>query len=243
MQCWQPSPAAPVISPAQVHAWRISLDLMRLSEDGLNGLLSPDEQSRASRFYFQRDRVRFVIAHGLLRSILGGYLRTRPAELCFSTGPDGKPFLAAPCGKSRLRFSMAHSDDLALIAIAMDRDVGIDLERITSDCEILEALPFFVPRERLAIQGLAPHLQGTAFFRLWTSKEAYLKATGRGLAALDGRCFSHLLAKPGRSLGRRIRIEADSRWSLVELDPGEGYAAAVVVEGNDYDLKLWEVRP
>ncbi len=163
----------------EVHVWQARLNV---STAPFVELLSIDERDRADRFKFEHHRQRFVAGRGILRSILAQYLNTNPQDLKFSYQPQGKPFL-----DQSLQFNLAHSEDLALIAVTLDRPVGIDVEAIRA-IENLEALAqrFFTSTEYEAICQTQIEARSRLFFRYWTCKEAILKATGAGLSNLNG---------------------------------------------------------
>jgi 4'-phosphopantetheinyl transferase len=229
------------ISADEVQVWSASLELGSRSISSLQHILSGDEIDRAKRYRFARERRRFVAARGLLRLILGRYSGTPPERLRFCYGQRGKPSLASEPGKSDLEFSVSHSSDLALYAVARGRQVGIDLERIRP----LPELQALVERccssaEQAAFRALPTEEQLLAFFRCWTRKEAFLKAKGQGLScALDRFEVSMAADEPAMLL----RVDGDPReasgWSLHELSPGQGYVGAVAVEGHCSQLSCW----
>jgi 4'-phosphopantetheinyl transferase len=221
----------------EVHLLCAPLDTTPVQYGRLEQSLSPDELERAGRFRFPKDRAHFVAAHGALRHILAGYLECRPAELRFSYGASGKPALAPGWGADTLRFNLSHSHGLALCAVALSREVGVDLEFVRpllGDSAIPER--FFSPAEVLALRALPAESQPEAFFNCWTRKEAYIKARGEGLSIpLDS--FEVSLA-PGEPAAL-VKAPDRSRWSLRALVPAPGYVAAVVAEGDDWRLRLF----
>jgi hypothetical protein len=114
--------------------------------------LSDDERARAQRFVFDRDRSRFTVARGVLRNILGRYLQRPPSSIRFGYGPHGKPHLEAPPNQllPTLRFNVSHSADLVLIAVAHDREVGVDVEQIRTDFALDELARRFFSQEEVA---------------------------------------------------------------------------------------------
>jgi 4'-phosphopantetheinyl transferase len=239
---WGPPPADLALSSDDVHVWRASLDQPAWRLERLAQMLSADERAKAERFYFERDRKRFIVSQGLLRTILSRYLTIEPNQLQFCYGRRGKPALAQMFGGGTLRFNMSHSHGLALYAIARDRKIGVDLERIRPilDAEQI-AERFFSAQENAIFCVLPPSQKLKAFFNCWTRKEAYLKATGDGLARpLDQ--FNVSLA-PGES-ARLLHVEGDpqeaARWSLQALTPAPGYVAALAVEGHGWRLACWQ---
>ena len=160
-----------------------SLDLREPAVQHLWQLLAPDEQARAERFIFHKDRTHFVVARGLLRVLLGRYLQRHPQHLHFCYGPHGKPELAPDMGDDTLCFNVSHAHGLALYAVTRQRDLGVDVEHVRPGfAEEHIAERFFSPREVAVLRALPVALQSTAFFACWTRKEAFIKARGDGLS-------------------------------------------------------------
>jgi len=239
---WRRGPASLVIWPNEVHVWKIYLKAPGLSDK--RGVLSPDEQVRASRFRFHTDSDRFVAARSSLRTILARYLLTGPEELKFGVNSFGKPHLVADLDKLGLRFNLSHSHDVALLAVARNRDVGVDVEWMRSDFATEDvARRFFSRFEVNQLDSIAPELKTEAFFNCWTRKEAYIKARGEGLSfPLDQ--FDVAFAPDARPALLRNRREPSevSRWTFEELAPASGYAAALAIEGNLSRLLLWDFQ-
>ncbi len=201
-------------------------------------LLSTDERQRAERFHFERDRRRFVVGRGLLRTVLGRYLQVSPDCLQFRYGPQGKPALA---GGNGLHFNVSHSGELALYAVALEREVGVDIERIASLKEVDDlAERCFSERENIVLRSLPAERRQQAFYTCWTRKEAYLKATGKGLSLpLDQFDVSVLPEEPAALLNTRPVAEEAARWSLASLEPHPDYMAALAVFGRGWQLQCW----
>ena len=233
---WRQAPADLALRANEVHVWLIDSsgnDFASCAE-----LLSSDEQARAARFKFDKDRRLFTVAHAALRSILSRYLRTPPATLEFAAGANGKPRLAGE-PRGELRFNLSHSGNAALAAVSLGREVGVDIEMAKKDFAFDEvAERFFTAREVAALRALPAHLQRQAFYQCWTSKEAFLKAKGTGLSGeLDE-------VEITMATNRRIRIEANvPEWALTELAPATGYEAALVVEGNALPVNCYRWQP
>lgn len=235
---WEPRAfaAAEAPRPDEVSVWRIRAD--RPPEFWLH-VLSPDERQRLARLKREDDRRRFAAGRGGLRHILAAQLHAEPAQLRFGSEPGGKPILLHDAGET-CRFNVAHSGEWALIALSPSV-VGIDIEahRPIEAADIVGR--FFATEERSAWQRALPSEQPTAFFDLWSLKEAYLKATGRGLSQ-DPRTFC-IDASPGHS-PRLVRCECDleapRRWRLVRLPFGSGYSAALAAAAPAGRVRAWE---
>src|SRR5439155_22463572 len=181
---WCSPPEILEVTCNEVHVWRATLDLPRSRVQSLEQTLAADERTRAEQFHFQKDRMHFIVARGLLRAILGRYLATNPCTLRFCYSQYGKPTLAREAGSdASLCFNVTHSHGLALYAITRNRALGIDLEHIRMDVAYEPiAEHFFSPYEVRMLRTVPPHLRSAAFFSCWTRKEAYLKARGLGLS-------------------------------------------------------------
>jgi 4'-phosphopantetheinyl transferase len=239
---WIFPPGILVLGCDAVHVWRATLDQTPSQIQGFLHTLAPDEQARAERFYFERDREHFIVARGVLRAILGGYLDRAPEYLSFCYGSHGKPALAGESDGDTIRFSVSHSHGVSLYAVARGREVGIDLELIRADVGALEiAERFFSQREVAMLRALPTEAQRQAFFRCWTRKEAYIKAQGEGLSMpLDQFDVSLTPGEPAAILGTQRNPSEASRWSLHELAPAPGYVAALAVAGHGWHLARWQ---
>jgi len=215
----------------EVRVLSMPLDLDRHRLDRISACLSRDEWERAGRFRFALHRDRFRAARGWLRRILGSYLDVAPERVRLRYGRHGKPELGGALANSGLRFNVSHSEGLGLCALARDRDVGVDVERV-KPLRDLEAVAehFFSRRERSELQRLPEEALLPGFYACWTRKEAFIKATGEGLARpLHG--FDVSVGEPARLERVAGDPEEAGRWSVVELRPASGYAAALAVEG------------
>jgi len=223
----------------EIHIWRANLDLAPNSVARLSAFLSGAEISRAARFFRPSDRQRFVVARGVLRELLGGYVHKPPATLVIDTGVRGKPALHDGAGTSALRFNLSHSHGLALYAFVLHRELGVDVEWIRPEVarEALEER-YFSSEELLELRTLPQESHSEAFFLCWTRKEAYIKARGEGLSIpLD--TFSVSLTP-----GQPACLSSDDyeRWSIHSISPQPGFAGALVVEGSESSLRFWEWR-
>jgi 4'-phosphopantetheinyl transferase len=215
-------------TPLAVHVWLVNGVLSSEQIEYAHRILSSDEVERAQRFKFDSDRCTFIASRCALRLFLGAYSRRPPGAIEFSLGPYGKPAVPG------LAFNVSHSGQCALIAIASGAAVGVDLEKIRPRISHDElAGRFFSPREQdwLLSQPVESRLRN--FYRLWVSKEAVMKATGRGLsmpiAAVDVGFAEddtpHLIS---------------GEWLLYELGLMEDYLGAVALPADGgYSITIW----
>jgi len=238
---WSLPPETLRLGSNEVHVWRADLKFKASGLHSLQQILSADEKARARRFHFQKDREHFVVARGLLRTILARYLEMDPSQLRFWYSPYGKPALASEFGRNGLRFNVSHSHGIALYAMTCGRELGVDVEFNRTDlAEERIAERFFSPREVIALRALPANMQQEAFITCWTRKEAYIKARGEGLTLpLDQFEVSLEPGKPAAMI-TNVDPEEVARWSMQELTPGSGYVAALAVEGHAWRLKCWQ---
>lgn len=231
----------------QVDIWRVFLDHRVESAKLFESSLSVDESQRAARFHFAADKDRFIIAHGCLRNILARYLYCEPGQLSFFVGEYGKPELV----DKKIDFNLSHSGEYALIAIAQQRKVGIDVECVRQDIEYENiANRYFSPKEVSELILFPPEQRATAFFNCWTRKEAYIKAHGLGLSLpLDS--FDVSLNEPAILRTTRPDPSEAARWTLLSLEVDSDYAGALAVEvavlsgeaaskGKELEFKYWD---
>jgi 4'-phosphopantetheinyl transferase len=172
-----------------------------------------------------------------LRLLLGRYLRQPAASIAIRKGSHDKPYLSAEAGEQPLRFNVSHSHGLALFAFALQREVGIDLEKLRPDFASEDvAERFFSAREREELRSIPADLRTEGFFLCWTRKEAYVKAHGDGLhIPLDS--FDVTLT-PGQPA--ELRSADSARWTLRSFSPAPEYAAAAVAEGSGWTMQFFD---
>jgi 4'-phosphopantetheinyl transferase len=225
---------APPLERTQVHVWAASLQTASEDWEDLCVELASDERARADRFRTPQLRRRFVVARVILRRILAAYAPLDASALRIGYGAHGKPCLMdAP----DLRFNVSHAGDSAVYAVASRREVGIDIEATGREVDVVGvARQAFSSLEREVLVALAPHAQREAFFRIWTRKEAYIKARGEGLS-YPTRLFSVLHCNGDDALIDDERDgQARDRWRVSDLDAPPGFAAALAAEGRDWTI-------
>jgi 4'-phosphopantetheinyl transferase len=196
---------APALGADEVHVVR--LDLTAPAGADAWGLLSPDERARAMRLRSDVHRERFVASHAGLREVLARYACTMPESIRLAADAQGKPVLAG----ARLQFNLSHSATVALVAVALERAVGVDVERVERRRNVLALADRGLdPAEAAGVRAAAPEDRAAAFHRAWARREAAVKCTGMGLG--------------GPSAAGPLQV--------VDLDVGTDYAAAVAVAGR-----------
>ena len=246
---WILPPDALDLKLHQVDIWRISLDASTplstcLQVDSvklIESTLSADETERAARFHFPADRNRFIAAHGCLRDVLSRYLRCEPGQLNFSINDYGKPALR----DHKLEFNLSHSGGIALVAVARDRKVGVDVERMRQGISMQAiARQYFSKAEAAELQILPLEQREAAFFDCWTRKEAYIKAHGMGLSLpLDSFDVSLTPHEPAILRAACPDPQEAARWTLLSLEVDPLHRSAVAAEGCELEFRYWEWMP
>ena len=224
-----------------VHVWSVRLDLGPERVQQLLEVLSPDERERGDAFRFAYLRRRHVVARGVLRQLLGAYLTADPSSLRFHVGPFGKPSVLERLAGMSLSFNVSHSAELALIAVARGRELGVDVEHVRAieDADAIAERYFCAP-ERDELRSSQGHAKTERFFTYWTRKEALLKATGDGLSLpLDRVDVSIVQRGQSWTIPVLDGSRATRHLTLVDLKPAVGYAGALAVEGAGWRHVCW----
>jgi 4'-phosphopantetheinyl transferase len=228
------------VAARSVHVWAFELEASVACLDQCRQTLCRAEEARAARFVHARNRDHFVVAHGVLRRLLGRYTGTAARDLRFSSGPNGKPTLDASSSDASVSFNMTHSHGRALIAVSDGRDIGIDIEMIKPHVKALAiARRYFASAERAAIESAPPPLQAQVFFRYWVAKEALLKGQGIGLRFPIDEFEVQFDAEKSIarvSTSEASRLSAD--WKVHMLPLESGWVGALAVRGADWTLRL-----
>ena len=221
------------LPPDEVHVWTIAFDQPPGVMARLEAVLSPEERTRGNRFLSAKDRVLFVAAHGALRDILGSYLGREPADIGLEEGSRGKPRMREE-EDHWLKFNLSHTRGRALVAVARDRVVGVDIEHLERDTDHAGVVAhFFSPTEQAAWTALPDAGRAAGFFRLWTAKEAYVKARGDGLEHPSSRYTMSLASdQEGALLVDELSPEAPGHWTVQALPVDGGYVASLASAGD-----------
>jgi 4'-phosphopantetheinyl transferase len=227
-------PSEPPLSlrPDEVHLWVVEPE--RVSEPRLlaayHAMISAEERERHSRFRFDKHKLQFLVSHALVRVTLSRYAPVQPQAWRFSVNAYGRPEITGE-GLPRLRFNLSHTDGMAVCAVALDTDVGADVEFSGRPGQTVElADSFFARSEVRALRSLPAEHQRERFFDYWTLKESYIKARGAGLSLpLDQFAFHLEPGQPPRvSFDARLGDEPGA-WQFVRLKLSAEHPAAVAV--------------
>jgi 4'-phosphopantetheinyl transferase len=231
------------IGPDEVHVWHVLADHLTdpAARDAIYALLSPQEQERMTCLRRTRDQTLFLLARGLMRTVLASYLDCKCHEVRFAANDYGKPILHADSRHPPLQFNLTHSRGAAALAVSRDREVGIDVEERQRPVEYLAlAQRFFAAAEARHLQELREEQRGEAFFAIWTLKEAFVKGIGRGLSfPLDAFCFDLEVNRLIRFRPLADFVSCD--WQFHQFDLGERHCGALAVQnpvGSDVTIEM-----
>lgn len=240
----------PPLVPGEVHLWFVDLHVPPGLLSLFFSLLSRDERERAERFRFDAHRRRYVARRGVLRWLLGRYLKRPGDTLAFGYGAAGKPFLVPEQQESvvpaeYLTFNLSDSEDVALYAFGRGVELGVDVEHLREMPDALQIAEYsFSPFEREALAALPQDLTSLGFFHVWTRKEAYVKATGQGLGApLTEFTVSLGPDVPAAFLRFENGLDDIGAWSLYHLVPDAGHVGALAVRCHGLRPVAFRWRP
>lgn len=231
------------LTGSDLHVWCATLSGSAEALAHFRSLLTADEQARAERFYFERDRDRYIFGRGILRTLLAGYLGMQAAAVPIGYGPHRKPTLESSGADRTLHFNLAHCNAWAAYVFGWDRAVGIDIEHVRPMPDVDDLVQrFFTAGESDLIHSLSGTEKWDTFFQIWTCKEAVLKAHGSGLATPLNEFEIAAGANGAVTITPRAGAEAElTDWSvqLVELVPG--YRSAIAVKGSIGQIQFHSV--
>ncbi|WP_437661519.1 4'-phosphopantetheinyl transferase family protein [Sorangium sp. So ce1182] len=231
------------LAPGVAHLWYVFSDPVR--DEALlaayHRLMAPDEATQQARFLFANNRHEYLLTRALVRTVLSKYAPVAPEAWTFVRNEFGRPSIAGPAGVPPLRFNLSNTHGLIACLVALDRDVGVDVEdteRSSSAMDIADR--FFSPSEVRALRAQPSERQRARFFEYWTLKESYIKARGMGLAIpLDHFSFD-LDGGPEIGISFDPRLDDDrSAWQFALYRPsGRHTMAAAVRKGADPPLSI-----
>ena len=232
-------PSQPLVD-SDIHVWCASLNVSPQDLSYYRSILSRDEVERAMRFVFEKDRNHYIAGRGLLRSILGCYLRTAPTQIEFVYGENGKPALKTGQGHKTIEFNLSHSKDLVVYAFTWNRQLGVDVEYVKPMPDMDDfSERYYSARETVFLNSLTGTQKESVFFKLWTSKEAFLKANGSGLIEPLNEVEVSLetwKSFTSNTIGKDSTQTA--HWHLEMFNPAPGYQAALAFEGDEAKISF-----
>jgi 4'-phosphopantetheinyl transferase len=222
----------------EAHVWLANPDEIHQPDqlERCLALLDPDERERHRRLRREPSRREFLVAHALARVTLSHYVPVPPEAWCFSSGEHGRPELSGPARAAWLRFNLTHTRGMVAFAVARELDIGVDVESATRRVRHRALVErFFGEDEVRAFRALAPERQAARFLELWTLKEAYLKARGRGIS-IPLRGFQLRLSdadSPRISFDPARVCDDASNWQLALYHPNRTHTLALAIRRPD----------
>ncbi|CAN95221.1 4'-phosphopantetheinyl transferase superfamily protein [Sorangium sp. So ce448] len=238
------------IGPGAAHLWYVFCDSARDEAllEAYHRLMAPDEAAQQARFLFAENRHEYLLTRALVRTVLSKYANVAPEAWSFVRNEFGRPQIAGPPGVPPIRFNLSNTRGLIACLVALDRDVGVDVEdteRASSAVDIADR--FFSPGEVRALRALPPERQRARFFEYWTLKESYIKARGMGLAIPLDQFSFHLDDGPAIGISFDPRLGDDrSAWQFALYQPSARHTMAAAIRsggGPPLSIELRETVP
>lgn len=217
----------------KAHVFLLNLD--ELNQHDFQQCLTKDESDRANKLKVVEKRKQFIVSRGILRKLLSNFLDIN--EIVISYGPHKKPYIEHQFNNNSVIFNISHSANYVLIAITLNNEMGIDIEKINPDIDFKSlSKRFFSTKEKNELIDCDFSKQLETFYRVWTRKEAFIKATGKGISfGLDN--FSVALEK---SIKSKVELAADikksKQWFCYDLMEVDNYALSLASDKNDLEL-------
>lgn len=216
-----------LLKAGKIHLWHFNITQSIDWET-----LSPDEKIRAEQFYFEKDRIAYAFSRATLRCVLSQYIAIEPSTIKLNYTLYGKPFLDPSQNAQQLHFNVSHTHHCVVYAITKNDEVGVDVEYVKKNIDYAAiAKHFFSSQEYALINQAHPSEKCDIFYRIWTCKEAFIKALGLGLSyTLNDFDVGELSNNSAKILRIKNDFEKSKNWSLFCWTPMDGYVAALAVE-------------
>jgi len=223
------------LTPSEIHVWLSFWD--GITDENLHDvyreLLSSDERRQENRFYFAKDRCRYLVSRALVRTVLSRYLCIEPQDWEFSRNTFGRPEIANRAARpARLSFNLSHTQNLVALGVTRSREVGVDIEHLQARAVATEiADRYFAEEEAAALRAVPPESKQFRFFEYWTLKESYIKARGMGMSLSLDKFSFHF--SDAQAIEMTISSELDddpSRWQFWQFRPAPEYMLAICAE-------------
>ncbi len=242
---WQKHPDTLELDGNQIDLWRIDLDKERHNTQKLLSYLSDSELDKAGRIPEGINKDRFIVSRGILRQLLSSYLHYDPSAIPLGSNKHGKPEIARDKLSTPVEFNTSHSGNLILIAVTRNTEVGVDIESLREVKRLDKIIDrYYTQAERSFVSSCASEKKNDAFFYIWTSKEAVIKARGLGVSSRlrDFDVLDHLdpesLQDP-EAVNNYVSSSNNKEWKIYNLVPAKNYIAALSYSGQHKEIKYW----
>ena len=224
----------------EVHVWYFSVDDFSHGIDIYRRFLSMEEIGKSNKFKFEKDRILNTLTRSSLRILSGLYLDSEPNAIEFKYGDFGKPAYNFP---TDVKFNVSHSGKFIVLAFVKDSEIGVDVEKIKTDFNVLKiAENFFSTSEIELLHNVEPDNLYKAFYRCWTRKESFIKAKGSGLSFPLTSFTVSVNHKEPKLLRTEWNPLEKEQWNLFSFDPASGYVGALSVAKKIQSVKYFDQR-
>ena len=239
---WKKPPSNLSLSSDFIDIWQTRLDLSVRDIEYYADMLCAEEKQRVDKFKFSKKRHEYIITRGLLRRVLAQTLDTDPHSLQFEYAEHGKPYLTERWQDKTVSFNVTHSGNKALVAVTLERNIGVDIELIRTEVEFDKlSNRFFSADESSSLETYKKQDLSKAFYACWTGKEAYVKALGDGISfGLSEFSVSVDPEEEQVTLVTHWDTDEASRWTIINLDTGKDYIGAIAADKKEIKLRYWE---
>ena len=236
---WNPAPPDIVLENDSVHLWCANLNISIEKQKVYWNYLSEEEQARSQRFKFEKHRIHFIAARGILRILIARYLQIAPSAVHFEFGEFGKPFLTK---NKKFQFNISHSEEYALFGFTLNNSIGVDIEYTLKKVDYKVIAPrFFAPNEVEKLFALPSSKQIEGFYNCWTRKEAFIKAVGNGLSLpLDQFEVTLQPEEKPRLISINWNPKEVQEWNLSSFNINGNYVGALALKGKLETINYWK---
>ena len=216
------------------HIYLASLYLAYPQIESLFKLLSPEERNRAKKYHFERDRVLYIARHGILRTLLGNYIKCEPGQIQFTTNTYGKPYLKHAVHNKQYYFNISCSNGMGVFAFIADQEVGVDIEFVKPVPELSSLVEhYFSAKEKNKFKNLPTIQRKNLFYEYWTRKEALIKGIGMGLQYPIDQIDLNLQNVQTTIVDNQYTKSASKEtWSIYKLNLPPGFAGALALRNQ-----------
>jgi len=211
---------------------------------GYYSILSQEEKNRAEKFKLDEVKFRWIVTRGLLRVLLANYIECDPGEIEFRNNKYGKPLVNSPLLDSRISFNLSHSSNVAVYVFTQNKYVGIDVEMINEIPNLKDVIDLcFHEEEKKWFSNVPLNKRNEIFYKIWTSKEAYIKAIGKGFSFSPDKICLDQDSNGGMSFKEIIGDQDFKKWKLLSFKPHSHFISSIVVDGDDLITEYYSINP
>ena len=229
---------------SKIHIWSANLDQPESVAQKYYSVLSQQEKNQVDKYKIKELRYRYILSKGILRQLLADYLVCEYQEIEFEYNDFGKPGIATSSNADDIRFNLSHSGNLAVFSFVKNKNIGIDVEQVQEIQDMDGVVNLcFSESEKEWFYRISPAEKKEIFYKIWTTKEAYIKAIGKGFSFSPNRINLELNSKNEIIFKEIIGKDDLKRWKLYSFKPDPDSISSVVVENNDYAIEHFNVDP